>query len=572
MKTTVRCLVSLFVAASLLAVGLPLPTAPVHAQTITVDGNPAEWDPAGWAMNPPSNINTGHLGRDSSNNGQYIWTDRSGDHRLDGDDPDSNYDLTEFRVTGDSNNLYFLIRLSDITDTSRPYIGIAVDTTLDSNGQNWFGDLADTQVSSSALWEREIVVNLNKTGYYDPGWTWTGAGSSYISADNDAIEISMPWSALGVTLPARLRFTVLIAQHDGSGGVRDVGYADALDALTWAGGTGGSTWPDEINTGDDRIDYYFDVWFASGGNPYSPLLITEVYYDPAGAEPDREWIQIVNVSGVSISLSGYKIGDEETKGGTGEAMKQFPGGSIADRDSVVIANRATAFNELGYGCPPDYELNDTDSTPDMTNYATWTNGTTLALSNTADEVLLLDERDTVIDVVVYEGGSYPGVNAHSGASEGNTLERSFSPTGPHDTNDCAADLQVVSGGGTPCNTPTLIILASFNATAFEGGVRVEWQTLSEFDTAGFNVYRSNAAYGQYVRINTALIQAQGGPTWGATYTFDDTDVVPDINYYYRLEDVDIHGQGTMHGAVWCLAGVTVERYDGPQPGRQVGNR
>ncbi len=569
MKTTMRCLVCLFVAVSLLAVGLPLPTAPVYAQTITVDGDPAEWDPAGWAMDPPANINTGHIGRDSSNNGQYIWTDRTGDHRLDGDDPDSNYDLTQFRVTGDSSNLYFLVRLADITNTSLPYIGIAVDTTLDGNGQNWFGDWAETQVSSSALWEREIVVNLNKTGYYNTAWAWTNAGSSYISAGNDAIEISMPWSALGVTLPARLRFTVMIAQHDGSGGVREVGYADALDALTWAGGTGGSTWPHELNETDDTIDYYFDVWFTASGNPYSPLLITEVYYDPIGADPGREWIQIVNVSGMTIDLAGYKIGDEETKGGTGEGMKRFPSGSITDRGSVIIANQATEFNGLYYGCNPDYELNDTNATPDMTNYATWTSGTTLALANAGDEILLLDERDTVIDAIAYEGGAYPGVNAHAGVAEGYTIERSFAPNGPHDTNNCATDLQAVSGGGTPCNTPTPVTLAYFTATATDGGVQVEWQTLSEFDTAGFNVYRSNAAYGQYVKLNATLIQAQGGPTWGAIYTFDDADVVPGINYYYKLEDVDARGQGTMHGAVWCLAGVTVEKLDGPRPGRQV---
>ncbi len=136
--------------------------------------------------------------------------------------PDSDNDLTQFRVTGDASNIYFLARFQDITDADYPYLAVAVDTTLDTSGQVWLGDDSDTMVSGSAAWEREIVVNLGKTGYYDPAWNWTNAGTSYISAADDTIEISMPWSALGVTPPGKLRFTVFVGEHAGYGALTEV--------------------------------------------------------------------------------------------------------------------------------------------------------------------------------------------------------------------------------------------------------------------------------------------------------------------------------------------------------------
>ncbi len=518
-----------------------------HGAPVTVDGDPGEWDPPGWPLDPPTTPNTGRSGRGS---GQYIWADATGDQRTDGDDPDTNYDLTEFRITGDGTNLYALLRFADITDTSRPYAGIAVDTTLDGTGQSWLGDLSDTQVGSSALWEREIVANLNKTGLYDAAFTWSSTGTSYISSANDTIEISMPWTSLGVTLPKRLRFTVMIAQNNG-GGTREIGdgsISDALDAVTWIGP---NTW-NEVS--DGVINYFFDVWFTPAGEPYPPLLISEAYYDPSGTEPNEEWIQITNVSGETIDLSGYKVGDEETRGG-GEGMKQFPSGTVADRASVVVANRATAFDALGYGCSsaPEYELLNTDATPDMLPYGVWGDGSA-SLANTGDEVLLLDGSDTVIDVLVYEGGSYPGVSAHPGAPQGSSLERSFLPDAPHDTDDCAVDFVAVPSGGSPCYAPTLVELGSFTATAQQAGIRVAWQTLSEIDVAGFNLWRTDAPDGAYARLNAQVVPAQGGPTLPASYLYEDAAVTDGLTYYYRLEALDLYGQSQLFGPVHTTAG------------------
>jgi hypothetical protein len=98
-------------------------------------------------------------------------------------------------------------------------------------------------------------------------------------------------------------------------------------------------------------------------------------------------------------------------------------------------------------------------------------------------------------------------------------------------------------------TPTAITLASFTAEAGADHVTLAWETGTEVDNAGFNLWRSEAADGPYTRLNETLIPAEGDAVSGASYTFTDADVVKGVTYYYKLEDVDIHGVSTFHGLV-----------------------
>ena len=76
---------------------------------------------------------------------------------------------------------------------------------------------------------------------------------------------------------------------------------------------------------------------------------------------------------------------------------------------------------------------------------------------------------------------------------------------------------------------------------------MQWTTESEIDNAGFNLYRSESADGEYIKINDSLIPAQGSSTQGASYEFIDTDVKNRKTYYYKLEDIDLNGVSTFHG-------------------------
>jgi hypothetical protein len=96
--------------------------------------------------------------------------------------------------------------------------------------------------------------------------------------------------------------------------------------------------------------------------------------------------------------------------------------------------------------------------------------------------------------------------------------------------------------------PAAITLASFTAEGGLGSVALAWETGTEIDNAGFNVYRASASEGPYTRINDSLIAAQGDPVSGARYPFLDEDLAPGT-YTYKLEDVDLNGVATLHGPV-----------------------
>jgi uncharacterized repeat protein (TIGR01451 family) len=102
--------------------------------------------------------------------------------------------------------------------------------------------------------------------------------------------------------------------------------------------------------------------------------------------------------------------------------------------------------------------------------------------------------------------------------------------------------------------PTMITLVSLTASVADGQVNISWMTETEVNNAGFNIYRSAAANGEYVKINSDLIAGQGTATSGSSYSYTDRPEQAGT-YYYKLQDVSIDGQTIFHGPVQ-VAGVT----------------
>ena len=92
-------------------------------------------------------------------------------------------------------------------------------------------------------------------------------------------------------------------------------------------------------------------------------------------------------------------------------------------------------------------------------------------------------------------------------------------------------------------------LTAFFTQAAKESILITWETASEIDNAGFHLWRSDAENGEYLRITEDLIPADGGPTWGASYTYEDFDVKPNLTYYYKLEDIAYNGVSAFHGPV-----------------------
>ena len=97
--------------------------------------------------------------------------------------------------------------------------------------------------------------------------------------------------------------------------------------------------------------------------------------------------------------------------------------------------------------------------------------------------------------------------------------------------------------------PTAVSLVSFNA-ASNGydSVTLTWETATEVNNAGFNIYRAKRKDGNYKKINAELIDPKGSETEGASYSYEDTPPASGT-YYYKLEDVEYGGSTTMHGPV-----------------------
>jgi len=98
--------------------------------------------------------------------------------------------------------------------------------------------------------------------------------------------------------------------------------------------------------------------------------------------------------------------------------------------------------------------------------------------------------------------------------------------------------------------PTAVELLNFTAKYEKKSVVLNWETASEMDNVGFNIYRARTIDGVKKKINTDLIQAANpGSPEGAVYSFTNTKVKQDKKYFYWLESVDINGNTSLHGPI-----------------------
>ena len=115
--------------------------------------------------------------------------------------------------------------------------------------------------------------------------------------------------------------------------------------------------------------------------------------------------------------------------------------------------------------------------------------------------------------------------------------------------------QVAPGGKVVCTfknrqrSDLAVNLARFDAAWSGKSVLVTWQTNSEINNLGFNLYRQSGN-GPLVQLNSELIWSKSsGGTAGAEYTWTDKTVKPGRTYQYFLDDVAEDGKVTRHGPI-----------------------
>jgi hypothetical protein len=112
------------------------------------------------------------------------------------------------------------------------------------------------------------------------------------------------------------------------------------------------------------------------------------------------------------------------------------------------------------------------------------------------------------------------------------------------------DAQVEENQSDLPDTPPALELLWFEAKGGQEYVELSWETASETDNLGFNLYRAASLDGERDQVNAELIPTQvlPGSVFGAVYTYEDTTVMPSQTYYW-LEVVDIYGESELYGPV-----------------------
>lgn len=152
------------------------------------------------------------------------------------------------------------------------------------------------------------------------------------------------------------------------------------------------------------------------------LRLTEIYYDTPGEDAAEEWVELANLGSTAVDLNDVKLSDSASLGGR-EGTVRFPvGAEAAPGQVIVVAQTAAGFRAL-FGQNPDYEITNSDpNVPDMRRYLIWSTGD-FALSNSGDEVLLLDGRDQRLDMVSYGESTAVFSPAVAGVLRGQSIAR-----------------------------------------------------------------------------------------------------------------------------------------------------
>lgn len=130
------------------------------------------------------------------------------------------------------------------------------------------------------------------------------------------------------------------------------------------------------------------------------------------------------------------------------------------------------------------------------------------------------------------------IDISSSTQVSNTASVSSITTDPNLTNNAST---------ATCN-PTAVTLTSFTASEVEGNIVLDWETASEYNTLGFNLYMAASADGEKVKVNDSLLPSNVAPgsMEGATYTYTAGEAVKG-EYYFWLEEVDISAGETIYG-------------------------
>jgi hypothetical protein len=269
-----------------------------------------------------------------------------------------------------------------------------------------------------------------------------------------------------------------------------------------------------------------------------PLAINEFLADPTvsggggvdangdGTTEDAdEFVEIVNVSGTSVDISGYQIDDLQAGGGI---PYTFPAGT-----TLAPGEAATIF---GGGTPTGIEGFSDVGLP--------------ALNNGGDDIVLLDDAGTVLQTLRYPSASVPEADGVSTARNVNgtggfVLQTDFgvaAAASPGLNNDDGSALPVE--------------LSAFTVSLDRSDVILNWTTLSETGNARFEIQQRAFSSTDSAPFRTVgSVEGQGTTVDATDYRFRVSDLAPGT-YQFRLRQVDIDGGESFSGMRTATIGLS----------------
>lgn len=97
----------------------------------------------------------------------------------------------------------------------------------------------------------------------------------------------------------------------------------------------------------------------------------------------------------------------------------------------------------------------------------------------------------------------------------------------------------LTGAGTNCNQAMPVEMISFSATVNKDIATLNWQTASEENNRGFEIYRS-IKNGKTEWYNIGFVNGSGTKHTPTNYTYTDSKLQAG-KYYYRLKQLDYNG-------------------------------
>jgi hypothetical protein len=185
----------------------------------------------------------------------------------------------------------------------------------------------------------------------------------------------------------------------------------------WAVGNDGNHFNDAINDGNntsvsdeiadalhdasDHLPVYMDVWFDDLVYTDQGVVITEIMVNPAAVSDSYgEWFEITNTTDTTIDIHGWTIkdGDSDEHEISNDAMSV----TIAPGDYFVFARNGDSTLNGGLNANYDYDG--------------------ILLSNSEDEIILLDGSGAIVDEVHYTNSwAFSKVKSPSAMSKGIVL-------------------------------------------------------------------------------------------------------------------------------------------------------